>query len=787
MKPEPADESAVAACKDNLKLFRIKELKDVLQQLGLSRQGKKQELVEKILAILSDQQDQVPNLNGKQMVGKEKVLKIVDDTFRKLHEPANSVAAPKNQVDPGHSVKTKKKLNESAKVEVKVRCPCGNSMANGPMIKCDDPQCNVWQHVGCAIISEKSADNVPPELPSSFYCDICRINRADPFWVTINHPLLPTAIVPSKIASDGSYTVQHLEKTFPLSRAHWEMIQKAEYDIQVWCILLDDRVPFRIHWPLHSDVQVNGVHVRVVNRQVTQQLGANGRDDGPVLTEYCKEGPNKIVLSRSDSRMFSLGVRIAKRKSLQEVLSLVPKEDDGEKFDYALARVRRCVGGGAEADKADSDSDIEVVADTVSVNLRCPMTGSRIKIAGRFKSCVHMGCFDLEAFVELNQRSRKWQCPICLKNYSLDNIIIDPYFNRIASLIQSCEDDVCEIDVKPDGSWRVKGGAKLKDLARWHLPDGTLCVATSIGSRPNTDIVKEEIKEVSPSEQLGCRIKLGIRKNNNGKWEITKRGDVNSMPSSDNDQSENFENGNSVSSTSNIDLENTEDSEPGQCVHDLDSSPVDEHVPPVPIEQDIIVLSDSDDDDDNVMVLSSNALNCNSADYTGDPFPPNPPKTSGTSKEQPDGAPVEASFLMLTEDFEELGLPFWGYPSNPQDDPAIESTNGLGEVQNFAANHQSLLDPVSGVNSVATPAANLLEDGHDSSLQAPLDHSCAGRSLSTANNVSRKRTNPGDEITALDAPDDKLAGERPGGPLSPPRQARSVRPRFVLTIDLDSD
>jgi hypothetical protein len=28
--------------------------------------------------------------------------------------------------------------------------------------------------------------------------------------------------------------------------------------LQVWCILLDDRVPFRIHWPLHSDVQVNG-------------------------------------------------------------------------------------------------------------------------------------------------------------------------------------------------------------------------------------------------------------------------------------------------------------------------------------------------------------------------------------------------------------------------------------------------------------------------------------------------------------------------------------------------
>jgi len=30
-----------------------------------------------------------------------------------------------------------------------------------------------------------------------------------------------------------------------------------------------------------------------------------------------------------------------------------------------------------------------------------------MKIAGRFKPCVHMGCFDLEVFVEMNERSRK--------------------------------------------------------------------------------------------------------------------------------------------------------------------------------------------------------------------------------------------------------------------------------------------------------------------------------------------------------------------------------------------
>lgn len=52
---------------------------------------------------------------------------------------------------------------------------------------------------------------------------------------------------------------------------------------------------------------------------------------------------------------------------------MIPKESDGELFEDALARVRRCIGGGA-AENADSDSDLEVVADSITVNLRCPVS-----------------------------------------------------------------------------------------------------------------------------------------------------------------------------------------------------------------------------------------------------------------------------------------------------------------------------------------------------------------------------------------------------------------------------
>lgn len=57
-----------------------------------------------------------------------------------------------------------------------------------------------------------------------------------------------------------------------------------------------------------------------------------------------------------------------------QILSLIPKESDGELFEDALARVRRCVGGGNATDDADGDSDLEVVADSFVVNLRCPVS-----------------------------------------------------------------------------------------------------------------------------------------------------------------------------------------------------------------------------------------------------------------------------------------------------------------------------------------------------------------------------------------------------------------------------
>uniref|UniRef100_A0A0C9S7J0 TSA: Wollemia nobilis Ref_Wollemi_Transcript_13454_3911 transcribed RNA sequence n=1 Tax=Wollemia nobilis TaxID=56998 RepID=A0A0C9S7J0_9CONI len=513
----------VSECQHKLANFRLRELRDVLSRLGLAKQGRKQVLLERIMAMLSDDKGSKSHRwANKHLIGKEEVAKIIDDIYRKMNRHEAPELASKNQNGPSLNV-----IKEPVIPAPKTCCPCGNSMENESMIQCDDPKCGVRQHMGCVVIPENLVEGSQPERPTQFFCDICRVNRADPFWVTEGQPVLPTKLVILPTEQDGyNNPLQTVEKTFTLTRAIKDLFQKTDYELQVWCILLNDKVPFRMHWPQSADLRVNGISIKVINRQSNQLLGANSRDDGPLIQACSREGANRIILRAYDSRPFVVGVRIIRHQSVQQVLNRIPIESQGEPFEEALARVCRCVGGGASLENGnDSDSDLEVVAESNIVNLRCPMSGSRIKIAGRFKPCVHMGCFDLESFVELNQRARKWQCPICLKNYSLENVIIDPYFNRITSFMERYTEDVTEVEVKVDGSWRPKLEGKAGLFENWHMPDGSIATA-NVGVSQQQELpikVKREVEGISGGP---TSLKIGIKRNRDGCWEVSGAKDI---------------------------------------------------------------------------------------------------------------------------------------------------------------------------------------------------------------------------------------------------------------------
>ncbi|KAJ7980970.1 E3 SUMO-protein ligase SIZ1-like [Quillaja saponaria] len=671
----------VASCKEKLAYFRIKELKDVLTQLGLSKQGKKQDLVDRILSVLSD--DQVAKTwSKKNAVAKEQVAKLVDETHRKMQISGATDLASKGQgVSDSSTVKIKGEIDDSFQSDTKIRCLCGSLLETEPMIKCEDPRCHVWQHISCVIIPEKPIES-NPQVPDVFYCEICRLSRADPFWLSVEHPLYPVKLTATSIPTDGTNPVQSMDRTFQLTRAHKDLLSKQEYDVQVWCMLLNDKVPFRMQWPQYTDLQVNGMPIRVISRPGSQLLGANGRDDG---STYTKDGMNKISLTGCDARIFCFGVRIVKRRTLQQILNLIP--NDGEHLEDALSRVCRCVGGGTATDNADSDSDLEVVSDTFNINLRCPMSGSRMKVAGRFKPCLHMGCFDLEVFVEMNQRSRKWQCPLCLKNYALENMIIDPYFNRITSAMKYCGEDVTEIEVKPDGSWRVKTRSEserrdLGDLVQWHFPDGSLCAPTNGEVKQKVELLKQVKQEGVSDSHTG--LKLGIRKNRNGFWEVSKPEDMNT--SSGNILLEDFDNHeqkvipmSSTATGSGKDGDDPSVNQDGGTHFDfstnngieMDSLSLNvdsaygfsDRNPSAPVGgAEVIVLSDSDEDND-ILISSGTAYKNNQHDASGVSYSMPPPGIVDSYPEDPTLGGSSCLGLFNSND-DDFGIPLC-WPSLP--------------------------------------------------------------------------------------------------------------------------
>jgi hypothetical protein len=62
---------------------------------------------------------------------------------------------------------------------------------------------------------------------------------------------------------------------------------------------------------------------------------------------------------------------------VQEVMDLIPAVMKGEDFEDALLRLRRCIngggGGGSGVDDDDNDSDLEIITDSITVSLRCPV------------------------------------------------------------------------------------------------------------------------------------------------------------------------------------------------------------------------------------------------------------------------------------------------------------------------------------------------------------------------------------------------------------------------------
>ncbi len=86
----------------------------------------------------------------------------------------------------------------------------------------------------------------------------------------------------------------------------------------------------------------------------------------------------------------------------------------------------------------NNDSDIEIediglMTTRHRVSLICPITQSLIVIPVKSSHCLHLTCFDLRPFLQMNQRRLQWTCPICKKSASYDTLHVDKRLQIILS------------------------------------------------------------------------------------------------------------------------------------------------------------------------------------------------------------------------------------------------------------------------------------------------------------------------------------------------------------------
>jgi len=147
-------------------------------------------------------------------------------------------------------------------------------------------------------------------------------------------------------------------------------------------------------------------------------------------------------MSAVESGTWVLLIQTAQRQSTEQVKAMMaPPESEIQ----AVARVKRQMGdhGGVE------------VAHQV-ISLKDPMSGKRMNLPARFEDASGLQAFDLESFLSLAERNRKWQDPTTLQNSTVKRLQMDTFVRKVLECLASFP-HAMEVEVNSEGLWRPDG------------------------------------------------------------------------------------------------------------------------------------------------------------------------------------------------------------------------------------------------------------------------------------------------------------------------------------------
>ena len=219
-------------------------------------------------------------------------------------------------------------------------------------------------------------------------------------------------------------------------------------------------------------------------RQPGSAMGEAGRDPPVCLHQgTIIEGTNEVYVHCHDERAFCVVMHLVVRRSLDEVKSMVPAPAT---FPLAKSMLELKLRG-QDSLKGETDADI-IIQDNVILSLRCPISGMICRTPARTRQCLSLAIFDLDTFIELNAKVRKWTCPHCGVTGRPRDIIIDSYLARVLGVLHARErlaraQSIDRIEIEASGRWRpvVSDQSEGNYDAQWISAEAMLGVVLGVG------------------------------------------------------------------------------------------------------------------------------------------------------------------------------------------------------------------------------------------------------------------------------------------------------------------
>lgn len=171
-----------------------------------------------------------------------------------------------------------------------------------------------------------------------------------------------------------------------------------------------------LQFPTQMEIRVNDNEVKANTRGMKNKPGTTKPVDITSFTRRKLDVVNKLTITYALTQtLYNVYIWLSNKQSIAELKAEVAKR--------IIPKNRTLADLSAKAD------DTDIITTSTIMKLKDPVSFMRIQIPCRGSSCEHLGCFDLETYLSMQEQAPQWECPLCSKKAPFSDLAVDEYVN----------------------------------------------------------------------------------------------------------------------------------------------------------------------------------------------------------------------------------------------------------------------------------------------------------------------------------------------------------------------